>query len=67
MRNYLDARLINIFIFVHTWGALDQELPGLLYTSIGTSAWALYSSKKFCKIEIIPLLFVFDKYYPIMD
>ena len=27
---------------------------------------ALFSSKKFCKIKIVPLSFVFDKYYPNM-
>jgi len=27
---------------------------------------ALFSSQKFCKIWIVPLSFVFDKYYPIM-
>ena len=28
---------------------------------------ALFTSKKFCKIEIVKLSFVFDKYCSIMD
>ena len=35
-----------------------------------TGLWfrlALFSSKKFCKIDTVALSFVFDKYYPIMD
>ena len=28
--------------------------------------FVLFSCKFFCKIRIVPLLFVFDKYYPIM-
>ena len=32
-----------------------------------TATKALFSSKKFDKIGIVPLLFVFDKYYPIID
>jgi len=28
---------------------------------------ALFSSKKFCKIDTVALSFVFDKYCPIMD
>jgi len=33
----------------------------------GTLIWALFSSKFFCKIGIVALLFVFDKYCLIMN
>ena len=32
----------------------------------GVNSKALFSFKKFYKIGIVPLSFVFDKYYPIM-
>ena len=31
------------------------------------ASWALFSSKKFCKIDIVALSFVFDKYCLIMN
>jgi len=31
------------------------------------TAWALFSSKMFCKIDTVAFSFIFDKYYPIID
>jgi hypothetical protein len=39
--------------------------PEVLFLSIFVEA--LFSSKKFCKIDTVALSFVFDKNYPIMD
>ena len=48
---------------------LDHLCPLQRLSSVpsSSSSQALFSSKKFCKIEIVALSFVFDKYYPIMD
>ena len=34
---------------------------------VGSSSWALFTSKKIYKIEIVALSFVFDKYCSIMN
>jgi len=43
-----------------------SEFLSSTYASKQHRSKALFSSKNFCKIGIVPLLFVFDKYYPIM-
>jgi len=50
--------------FYYSFMEISWNSPTLFFKNINM---ALFSSKIFCKIEIVPLLFVFDKYYPIMD
>jgi len=50
-----------------TWSGRDKAETRYVRTHRRSAAEALFSSKKFCKIGIVTLLFVFDKYYSIMD
>ena len=43
-----------------------KKFSKLVDTTI-TKTWVLFSSKKFWKIDIVALSFVFDKYCPIID
>ena len=51
---------INVPVLKKNYYHLHKNVPYRL------QPLALFSSKIFCKIEIVPLSFVFDKYYPIM-
>ena len=48
--------------------SLKKTLPSLVFVFFRLQPlWGLVYFKKFCKIRIVALLFVFDKYCPIMD
>ena len=67
---YIYHFLINIFIknkeLKLGFGDRVIVLNDFLY-EYGDRVMALFSSKFFCKIGIVALSFVFDKYYPIID
>jgi len=46
--------------------ALEENETTATTTARGGTTQALFSCKKFCKIGIVSLSFVFDKYYPNM-
>jgi hypothetical protein len=51
---------------VGRWKEIEKLAGGTMGGKRKTTK-ALFSSKFFCKIGIITLLFVFEKYCPIMD